>query len=154
MKPSYSLLPVLFSLLFPQAAYSQSYSCSPEHVTLAANTTSRPEVESTTVNWKRIDYHIIGKRAVAMTFKDPNDPANKINPTQRDELTVLERSREKVVMLGGSMASPLSLTLDVIFPQDRNGYSFYVSDYPKVLGQTEWNNVSKLYVLKCNEIKL
>ena len=153
MKTVYWFLPVLFLLLSVQHAYGQSFSCTPEYVTFAANTTSGPKIEKTTVNWKRIDYHIIDKKAVSMTYKNPNDPATKINPTQRDELTVLESSPEKVVMLGGSMASPLTLTLDVIFPQDGNGYTFYVSDYPKMLGKSELTNLSKLYVLKCKEIK-
>jgi hypothetical protein len=153
MKNAYCFLPVLFLLLSVHDSYGQSFSCTPEHVTFAGNTTSGPKIEKTTVNWKRIDYHIIDKKAVSMTYKNPNDPATKINPTQREELAVLENSPEKVVMLGGSMASPLTLTLDVIFPQDGNGYTFYVSDYPKMLGKSELTNVSKLYVLKCKEIQ-
>lgn len=153
MKNAYFLLPVLPFLLLSHEAYGQSYSCSPEHVTFAGNTTSGPKVEKTTVNWKRIDYHIIDKKAVSMTYKNPNDPTTRINPIQRDELAVFENSPEKVVMLGGSMASPLTLTVDVIFPQDGNGYSFYVSDYPKMLGNFELTNVSKLYVLKCKGIQ-
>jgi hypothetical protein len=153
MKNVHPFLPVLFFLLLPLKAHGQSYSCSPEHVTFAGNTTSGPKIERTSVNWKRIDYYIIDKKAVSMTYKNPNDPATKINPTQREELAVLENSPEKVVMLGGSMANPLTLTLDVIFPQEGNGYTFYVSDYPKMLPKSELNNVSKLYVLKCKEIQ-
>lgn len=153
MKNVYLFLPLLSLLFLFQEAYGQSYSCSPEHVTFAGNTTAGPKIEKTTVNWKRIDYHIVDKKAVSMTYKNPNDPSTKINPTQRDELAVLENSPEKVVLLGGTMASPLTLTVDVIFPQDGNGYTFYVSDYPKVLGQSELMNVSKLYVLKCKKIQ-
>lgn len=153
MKNAYFLLPVLSFLLLSHEAYGQSYSCSPEHVTFAGNTTSGPKVEKTNVNWKRIDYHIVDKKAVSMTYKNPNDPTTRINPIQRDESVVLENSPEKVVMLGGSMASPLNLTVDVIFPQDGNGYSFYVSDYPKMIGKSELTNVSKLYVLKCKGIQ-
>jgi len=153
MKNVYFFLSVLSFLLLSHQAHGQSYSCSPEHVTFAGNTTSGPKIEKTNVNWKRIDYHIVDKKAVSMTYKDPNDPATKINPTQRDELTVLENSPTKIVMLGGTMANPLHLTLDVIFPQDGNGYTFYVSDYPKMLAKSELSNVSKLYVLKCKEIQ-
>ena len=101
MKNAYFFLPVLSFLLLSHEAYAQSYSCSPEHVTFAGNTTSGPKIEKTNVNWKRIDYHIVDKKAVSMTYKNPNDPATKINPTQRDELVVLENSPGKVVMLGG-----------------------------------------------------
>ena len=152
MKNTYCFLPVLFSLLSAHDAYGQSFSCTPEHVTQASNTTSGFNVEKTTVNWKRIDYHVIDNKAVSMTYKDPKDPATNINPTQRDELTVLESSPEKVIMLGGSMVNPLALTLDVIFPQDGNGYTFYVSDWPKMLGKSKPTNTSKLYVLKCEDI--
>ena len=153
MKNAYFALPVLSFLLLSHEAYGQSYSCSPEHVTFAGNTASGPKVEKTNVNWKRIDYHIVDKKAILMTYKNPNDPATKINPIQRDEVVVLENSPEKIVMFGGSMASPLNLTVDIIFPQDGNGFSYYVSDYPRMLGKSELINVSKLYVLKCKGIQ-
>jgi hypothetical protein len=153
MKNVCPFLSALFFLLLSLKAYGQSYSCSPEHVTFAGSTTSGPKIEKTNVNWKRIDYHIIDKKAVSMTFKNPNDPETKINPFQRDELVVLKNSPEEVVMLGGSMTSPLTLTLDVIFPQDGNGYAFYVSDYSKTWSKGKLKNLSKLYVLKCQEIQ-
>ena len=57
-------------------------------------------------------------------------------------------------MMGGKMASPMWLTVDVIFPKDGNGYSFYVSDYPKTSmpGNSELVNLSKLYLLKCKDV--
>lgn len=153
MKGADFTLLVLSFLILSHEAYGQSYSCSPEHVTLVRNTVSGPKVEKTEVNWKRIDYHIVDKKAVLMTYKNPNDPTTKINPIQRDEAVVFENSPEKVVMLSGSMGSPLNLTVDVIFPQDGNGYSYNVSDYPKMLGKSELINLSKLYVLKCKGIQ-
>ena len=154
MKNTLFFLLVLPFLPLPLNAYGQSYSCSPEHVTFAGNTMAGFKIEKTKVNWKRIDYHIVGEKAVTMTYKDPDDPATKINPTQREELAVLEHSPERIIMLGGSMTRrPLNLTLDVIFPQDESGYTFYVSDYPKMFPKSELKNVSKLYVLKCKEIR-
>ena len=154
MKNIYHFLLVSILLFSDVDAYGQSFSCTPEDVTFAGNTTSGLKIEKTTVNWKRIDYHVLDKKAVSMTYKDPKDAATKINPAQREELTVLESSSERVVMLGGQTTNPLALTVDVIFPLDGNGYSFYVSDYPKTHspGKSELINLSKLYVLKCKDI--
>ena len=126
--------------------YGQSFSCTPESIILASNDGSNSTVEKTTVNWKRIDYHILDNTAIATTYKDINDPATGVNPTQRDELAIIEISPDKIVMMGGKMASPMWLTVDVIFPKDDNGYSFYVSDYPKTVmpGNPELVNLSKL----------
>ena len=145
---------IFIALLSAHSAYGQSFSCTPEHVTFASNGGSISTVEKTTVNWKRIDYHVVDKTAIAMTYKNIDDPLTNINPTQRDELSVLEASPDKVVMMGGKMANPMWLTVDVIFPKDGNGYSFYVSDYPKTSmpGNSELVNLSKLYLLKCKDI--
>ena len=145
---------IFTAVLSAYNVYGQSFSCTPDHVTFASNGGSISTVEKTTVNWKRIDYHIVDKAAVAMTYKNINDPATNINPTQRDELAVIENLPDKVVMMGGKMATPMWLTVDVIFPKDGNGYSFYVSDYPKTRmpGKSELVNLSKLYMLKCKGI--
>jgi len=145
---------VCIALLLGHNVYGQSFSCTPDHVTFASNGGSVNTVEKTTVNWKRIDYHIVDNAAVAMTYKDVNDPATGINPTQRDEMAVIINSPDKIVLMGGKMDSPMWLTVDVIFPQDGNGYSFYVSDYPKTMasGNSELLNLSKLYMLKCKDI--
>ena len=89
-----------------------------------------------------------------MTYKNANDPAPNINPTQRDELKVIENLPDKIVLMGGKMDSPMWLTVDVIFPIDGNGYTFYVSDYPKTRmpGKSDLVNLSKLYMLKCKDI--
>jgi hypothetical protein len=123
-------------------------------VTFASNGGSIFSVEKTTVNWKRIDYNIVDQKAVVMTYKDINDPATNINPNQRDELSVLENSPDKIVMMGGLKKNPTEIMLDVIFPQDGNGYSFYVSDYPKTRlpGKSELVNLSNLYMLRCKDI--
>ena len=145
---------IIVAALSAHDVNGQSISCTPEHVTFASNGGSVLSVEKTTVNWKRIDYHIVDKKAVAMTYKDINDPATNINPVQKDELSVLENSPDKIVMIGGLMKNPTEITLDVIFPQDGNGYTFYVSDYPKTRlpGKSELVNLSKLYMLKCKDI--
>ena len=140
-------------LLISASAYGQSFSCSPEHVTLASHTSSGPYVEPTTTNWKRIDYHILGEKAVSMTYKHPDDPLTKINPLQREEHVVLEASPEKVILLAATAAAAFSFTVDVIFPKDGNGYTFNVSDYPKFIPNHNLNNLSKLYVLKCRELQ-
>ena len=154
MKLKVNLVMVVFLLLTSRAFGGQSLSCFPEHVTFASNGGSVNTVEKTTVNWKRIDYHIVDNAAIAMTYKDVNDPATNINPIQRDELAVIEASSDKVVLMGGKMDSPMWLTVDVIFPKDGNGYSFYVSDYPKTLkpDKSDLVNLSKLYMLKCKDI--
>ena len=148
------LIFVCIALLSAHSAYGQSFSCTPEHVTFASNGGSISTVEKTTVKWKRIDYHVVDKTAIAMTYKNIDDPRTNINPTQRDELAVIEASPDKIFMMGGKMASPMWLTVDVIFPKDGNGYSFYVSDYPKTLmsDKSELINLSKLYMLKCKDI--
>jgi hypothetical protein len=144
----------IVAVLSAYNAYGQSFSCTPEHVTFASNGGSLSTVEKTTVNWKRIDYHIVDKSAVAITYKNLDDPATSINPTQRDELTVLENLPDKVVMMKKKIDDMMELTVDVIFPKDGNGYSFYVSDYPKkrMPGKSELVNLSKLYMLKCKDI--
>ena len=65
-----------------------------------------------------------------------------------------EANREFREMLGGKFGNPMWLTTDVIFPKDGNGYSFYVSDYPKSRSVDGEGliNLSKLYMLKCKEI--
>ena len=136
---------VFIALISAHNVYGQSFSCTPEHVTFASNGGSISTVEKTTVNWKRIDYHIVDKKAIAMTYKNIDDPLTNINPTQRDELSVLEASPDKVVMMGGKMANPMWLTVDVIFPKDGNGYSFYVSDYPKTSMSGNSELVNKSY---------
>jgi hypothetical protein len=145
---------IIFAAVSAHNAYGQSISCTPEHVTFASNGGSVFSVEKTTVNWKRIDYHIVDKKAVTMTYKDINNPATDINPLQREELSVLENTPDKIVMMSGLGKNPTAITVDVIFPQDGNGYSFYVSDYPKtgLSGKSELVNLSKLYMLKCKDI--
>lgn len=153
MKAKYFLI-IILVVLSAHDVYGQLISCSPEHVTFASNGGSVFSVEKTTVNWKRIDYHIVDKKAAAMAYKDINHPATNINPLQRDELSVLENTPDKIVMIGGLGKNPTAITLDVIFPQDGNGYTFYVSDYPKtgLPGKSELINLSKLYMLKCKNI--
>lgn len=142
------------SFLTAHNVFGQTLSCTPEHVTFASNGGSINMVEKTSVNWKRIDYHIVDNTAIAMTYKNVNDPATNINPTQRDELKVIENLPDKIVLMGGKMDSPMWLTVDVIFPIDGNGYTFYVSDYPKTRmpGKSDLVNLSKLYMLKCKDI--
>lgn len=154
MKANICFIIFLLAVLSAHNVYGQSFSCTPEHVTFASNGGSMSTVEKTTVNWKRIDYHIVNNIAVAITYKNLDDPATSINPTQRDELSVLENSSDKVVLMGSKFTSPMWLTVDVIFPKDGNGYSFYVSDYPKTRmpGKSELVNLSKLYMLKCKVI--
>ena len=146
--------PIMFVILFSSISFAQSFSCSPEHVTFASNGGSINTVEKTNVNWETIVYHISGQSAVAMTYKNKNDLGAKINPTQTDELTVIHNSKDQIVMLGGKFGNPMWLTTDVIFPKDGNGYSFYVSDYPKTRSVNGKGliNLSKLYMLKCKEI--
>lgn len=131
--------------------YAQSFRCTPEHVTFASNGGSMSTVEKTTVNWKRIDYHIDGKTAVAVTYKNLDDPATKINPALADEMIVLENSPDRVILIQKKLTDMMELTVDVIFPKDGNGYTFFVSDYPKTRmpGKSELVNLSKLYMLKC-----
>jgi hypothetical protein len=145
---------IIVSALSVYDVYGQTISCTPEYVTFASNGGSVLSVEKTTVSWKRIDYHIVDKKAVAITYKEINEPATSIDPLQRDELSVLENSPDKIVMMGGLMKNPTEITLDVIFPQDGNGYAFYVSDYPKTRlpGKSELVNLSTLYMLKCKDI--
>lgn len=140
--------------LFESISFAQSFICTPEHVTFASNGGSINTVEETKVNWSNIVYHVSGETAVAMTYKNQNDISAKINPIQTDELTVIQNSQDKIVLLGGNFGSPMWLTTDVIFPKDGNGYSFYVSDYPKTRMPKGSGlvNLSKLYMLKCKEI--
>ena len=149
-----TLATMIFVVLFSSISFAQSFSCSPENVTFASNGGSINKVEKTTVNWETIVYHISGESAVAMTYKNKNDLATKINPTQTDELAVIQNSENQIVMLGGKFGNPMWLTTDVIFPKDGNGYSFYVSDYPKSRSVNGEGliNLSKLYMLKCKEI--
>jgi hypothetical protein len=153
MKAKISLI-IIVAALSAYDIYGQTISCTPEYVTFASNGGSIFSVEKTTVNWKRIDYNIVDQKAVVMTYKDINDPATNINPNQRDELSVLENSPDKIVMMGGLKKNPTEIMLDVIFPQDGNGYSFYVSDYPKTRlpGKSELVNLSNLYMLRCKDI--
>ena len=147
---------VLFGLLLPSASsYGQSYSFSPENVTFAGNyagNKSRPYVETTTVNWKEVEFRISGEKAVSITYKDPDAPETEINPSEKQEHMVLENSPHRVVMITmKSLGYPpaFHLTVDVIFPEDGNGFAFYVSDYPKWVSGHKLNGVSKLYVYKC-----
>ncbi len=145
---------IFIAVLSAHSAYGQSFSCTPEHVTFASNGGSISTVEKTNVNWKRIDYHIVDNTAVAITYKNIDDPATSINPTQRDEMSVLENLPDKIVLMKKKITDMMELTVDVIFPQDGNGYTFYVSDYPKTRmpGKSELVNLSKLYMLKCKNI--
>jgi hypothetical protein len=145
------LIFIILAITISSTSFAQSFSCTPERVTFASNGGSVSTVEETKVNWSNIVYHISGETAVAMTYKNPNDISAKINPKQTDELTVIQNSENQIVMLGGKFGNPMWMTTDVIFPKDGNGYSFYVSDYPKSRGG-ELINLSKLYMLKCKEI--
>lgn len=132
-------------------ANAQSFSCTPEHVTFAGRTKSGITVETTTVNWNRLDYHIVDKKVVLMTYKDTKNPTTTLNPLQREDGIVVENSPERIVMLTGLGSD---VTMDVIFPEDGAGYSFYASDYPKRMhaGKGELINISKLYVLRCKDV--
>lgn len=154
MKLKVSLIVLVAVLLGGNVFAGTSISCTPEHVTFASNGGSVNKVEKTSVSWKRIDYLIVNESAVAMTYKDVNDPATNINPIQRDEMAVINNSPDKIVLMGGKMDSPMWLSVDVIFPKEGNGYSFYVSDYPKSLtpDKSELVNLSKLYMLKCKDM--
>lgn len=131
-------------------ANAQSYRCAPEHVTFAGHKRDGVSVEKTTVNWKTIEYHISGKSAVLVFHKDSDKPETTLNPQTHEEALVLENTPEKIVMLSNKASE---LTLDVIYPQDGNGYSVYVSDYPKRMfgGNAEIVSLSKLYLLKCED---
>ena len=145
------IISTLLITLIGSHSFAQSFNCKPQRVTFASNGGSMNTVEETSVNWSNIIYHITGETAVAMTFKDPDALATKANPTQVDQLAVIKKSEDQIVMLGGNFEDTMWLTTDVIFPKDGNGYSFYVSDYPKSIGG-DLINLSKLYMLKCKEI--
>ena len=139
-------------LLLSCNVYAESIECTPEHVTFASNGGSVFTVEKTTVNWDRIVYQINDDNtATASTFKNPNHATTKINPSQTDEMIVLENSPDRIVLMQKKVSDMMHLTVDVLFPKDGNGYSFYVSDYPKTRmpGKSELVNLSKLYMLNC-----
>lgn len=149
---------ILYFLTFIAVFYSrvsaQDFMCFPEYVTFASNGGSVLTVEKTTVNWDRIDYHINGNTAMATTYKESEHAATKLNPSNTDEMTVLENTSDRIVLIRKKVTDILSLTVDVLFPKDGNGYSFYVSDYPKIKmgGKSDLINLSKLYMLKCQPI--
>ena len=133
------------------SVFAQSFKCTPEHVVFASNGGSIFTVEKTTVSWKRIDYHINGDTAFAITYENLDDPATDVNSSFKDEMIVLENSPDRIILMKKKVTDMMELTVDVIFPKDGNGYTFYVSDYPKtrMLGKSDLKNLSKLYMLKC-----
>jgi hypothetical protein len=129
------------------AAYGQSLSCRLEDATIASNEGGRLAIERTGVNWKRIEYHIVGKKAVALVYKDAENVGTKVNPQQRDELLVAENTPTRVVLMSqASGNAALNLIVDVIFPKAGNGFGYFVSDYGGGLGSF---NAAKLYLLRC-----
>ena len=67
------------------------------------------------------------------TYKNIDDPpTNKVTEGQ-DDLVVINNSLDKVVLMGGKLGFPMWVTMDVIFPKEGNGYSFYASDHPKTI---------------------
>ena len=140
------LLIGLASTVTPVSAV-EMHRCAPVDVTMASSSPSGHSVAKTSVNWNRIEYRVEGDTATLSTFKDSaSRPA--ADPIQRDQAVVLQNSKDKIVLIS---KSGVDLTVDVIFPQDGNAYSFYASDYPKRLapGNAKLTNLAKLYVLKC-----
>lgn len=152
MKFKIYLITIVIMLSASNIYGGTSISCTPQHITIASNVS---EAEETTINWKRIDYHIVGDTAVVMIYKNVNDPRTKINPIQRDELVVIHNDSDKIVLMSAPDDDIMNVMTDVIFPKEGNGYSFYASNYPKSLygDKSELKNVAKLYMLKCKDLK-